>query len=198
MTISNAVGMYNGFGSQGLEQSDTSYYAPLNCPSINPPGTSENWGCMFSTYWSGATSITNANGTIVANPTTVPLELQQVDCSNPTGYSSGSGSCFLTSHPPGITGDLRTLYPFTTSQHVSILELYSQDALLAYDPNFCDTSAGCSSSGGSCKHSSAYDWFSTVLSADEQCNFYENVGKGITCTGTGCYADTINKIHGYH
>ena len=190
---SNGVGMYNGFGSQGLEQSDTSYYAPLNCPSINPPSTSENWGCMFSTYWSGATSITNAHGTIVANPTTVPLELQQVDCSNPTG-STGAGTCFLASNPPGLTGDLRVLYPFATSQHVSILELYSQDALLAYDPYFCDAS-----SGSPCTQTPSYDWFGTSLSASDQYDFYEAVGQfGGTCAPPGCYNTTINAAQGNH
>jgi hypothetical protein len=197
VSTSNAVGAYNGFGSEGLEQSDISTYNASTCPgsSGTAPNTSENWGCMFATYWSGASG---SIGSMAASPTTVPLELQQVDCSNPTGYAGGSGSCFLASHPPGLTGDLRTLYTFATSHYASILELYSQDALLAYDPNFCDSSAGCSPTGGSCKLSSGYDWFSTILSADEQCNFYENVGDGVTCAAGGCYATAVNNAHGYH
>jgi hypothetical protein len=194
---SNAVGMYNGFGSQGLANSDQSTFVLGNCDDTytGAPNTNENWGCMFAKYWSGATGVTT---NMPAVPTTVPLELQQVDCSNPTGYSSGSGTCFLSSHPPGMTGDLRTLYPFAVTNHVSILELYSQDALLAYDTKFCDVGTSCTLSGGSCNQTVGYDWFGTSLSADEQCNFFENVGQGVSCTTGGCYDKAINAAQGNH
>jgi hypothetical protein len=93
--------------------------------------------------------------------------------------------------PPGLTLDLRTLYPFATSQHVSILELYSQDALLAYDSNFCKVN------GSSCDVDSRYDTFIPSLSVGAQNSFFVNAGVG--CSGTNCsYAAAINAAHGYH
>jgi hypothetical protein len=192
---SNAIGMFDGFGSQGLAQADTNFNAS-NCPdtSVNLD-TGNDWGCMFAKYWSGASGTI---GSMTASPTTVPLELQQIDCSNPTGYTAGSGTCFQGGIP-GKTGDLRTLFPFVTgsstqaSQHASIIELYSQDALLAYDPKFCDPD----NINHVCKQTSLFDWFGTTLGADSQYNFYENVGQGVTCTGA-CYSTAIDTAHGYH
>ncbi len=169
-------------------------FNPSACPGTGLPDTGNNWGCMFAKYWSGSSGMI---GTMTASPTTVPLELQQIDCSNPTGYTAGSGTCFLGGIP-GKTGDLRTLFPFATgsatltSQHVLIIELYSQDALLAYDPKFCDPGASV------CNHTAGFDWFGMSLGADSQYNFFTNVGNGATCTGTGCYSSAINTAHGYH
>jgi hypothetical protein len=132
----------------------------------------------------------------------VPLELQQADCSNPSGATSTMGTCFIASSGNmGITGDLRPLYQFAVNQHATILELYYQDALLAYDPNYCETSGG----GGPCILAANYDWFPTDFSAAAQYSFYcsvgQNAGSGVTgcttCTGA-CYKDMINSIHGYH
>jgi len=197
----NAAGMFNGFGSQGLAQTDITNPSPSTnlCPGTGTPTTGNNWGCMFLKYWSGASGTT---GNMTASPTTVPLELQQIDCSNPTGYLGNGGvvgTCFAGQHLPGKTGDLRTLYPFVTSQipqqysaHATILELYSQDALLAFDPKFC-----LPDSGGAqvCTKDPSYDWFGTALQPNEQYNFYKNVGQGVTCNGS-CYADVIRAVHG--
>jgi hypothetical protein len=53
----NAIGEYNGFGSQGLKQTDTSFL-PTSCPQTGSPNTGNNWGCMFANYWSGASPCT--------------------------------------------------------------------------------------------------------------------------------------------
>jgi hypothetical protein len=187
VSYSNAVGMYNGFGSEGLAQADTSFDKTKCDHGTLVPDTGNNWGCMFTKYWSGANG---PMGTMTPSPTTVPLELQQIDCSNPTDYT-GASSCFSNQMPPGLTLDLRTLYPFATSQHVSILELYSQDALLAYDSNFCKVN------GSSCDVDSRYDTFIPSLSVGAQNSFFVNAGVG--CSGTNCsYAAAINAAHGYH
>jgi hypothetical protein len=52
----------------------------------------------------------------------VPLELQTLAQSCP------DGSC--------ATGSLATLLPFATANHVTILEIYYQDWLVAYDSNY--------------------------------------------------------------
>ncbi|HEX3819133.1 MAG TPA: hypothetical protein VHW45_02315, partial [Candidatus Sulfotelmatobacter sp.] len=185
---SGVSGLYNGFGSQGLAQSDTAFL-PSSCPQLTGiPNTGNNWGCMFNYYWSGAIKTT-------AKPTTVPLELQQVDCSNPCTATSAtcsqgtvSDTCFHGG-PPGQTEDLRTLYPFATSNYASILELYSQDALLAFDPKFCILS------GGSCDLSNAGggDSFGTSLSAATQYGFFQYVGIGKGTSGTSTCAATYNQ-----
>ena len=52
----------------------------------------------------------------------VPLELQTVAQSDPSGV--------------GLTGSLATLVPFAVSHHASVLEIYYQDWLLAFDPSY--------------------------------------------------------------
>lgn len=189
---SNSTGLYNGFGSQGLSQYDITNYPMAgdgfqvgSCPgTIGAPNTANNWGCLFTQYWSGSSASWGAT------PTTVPLELQQIDCSDPTPtFSGGSGSCFQGGFP-GKTLDLRTLYPFATSHYASILELYSQDALLAFDTNFCHIIGppfSCSTTAG--------DTFGTSLSPGTQYNFFITVGQG-QCTGSGCYSAAIDAAHG--
>lgn len=165
---------------------------------MTAPNTSENWGCMFATYWSGATG---SIGSMTAVPTTVPLELQQADCSNPAGVSSSSGNCFIqVSGNTGLTLDLRPLYQFAINQHATVLELYYQDALLAYDPNYCKIS------GGTCVSATNYDWFPSDFTPAVQygsyCSVGQNTVQGVTgctgCTGGPCYADKLNSVHGYH
>jgi hypothetical protein len=166
-----------GFGSQGAQQSDVN-----NCA-----GASSDWCNQFNQFWAGGPSYKNTE-----------FELQQIDCSNPTGGGNSSDGCFQGGFP-GKTGDLRTLLPWLTSNHVTIIELYNQDALLAYDPNFCNVS------GGTCVNSSPGDWFGSNLSAGTQYSFYTTVGQGATCsggagTGTGdcSYATALNAAHGSH
>jgi hypothetical protein len=52
----------------------------------------------------------------------VPLELQTIALSSPEGK------------PP--VGSLVTLIPFAVSHHATILEIYCDDWLLAFDPNY--------------------------------------------------------------
>jgi hypothetical protein len=105
---------------------------------------------------------------------------------------------------PGKTQDLRTLYPFTTQNHVSILELYNQDALLAFDPNYCLlVSSACSSTGV----------VFPTLTAGTQFEFFQDAGIGNTnncytsyitgmpqtgANGDCSYAAAIYAAHGYH
>jgi hypothetical protein len=209
---SNGVGQFNGFGSQGLQQSDvtngTLGFQPANCPDgTNPPDTANNWGCMFAKYWPGSVP----TGSMTASPTTVPLELQQIDCSNPCAVVTGNctnqglpGDTCMQGGVPGKTQDLRTLYPFTTQNHVSILELYNQDALLAFDPNYCLlVSSACSSTGV----------VFPTLTAGTQFEFFQDAGIGNTnncytsyitgmpqtgANGDCSYAAAIYAAHGYH
>lgn len=181
ISYSNSVGMFNGFGSQGLAQSDTGFVSG-NCPDDSTtPDTGNNWGCMFLKYWSA--------GTI---PTTVPLELQQVDCSNPTTYTAGSGTCFHNGLP-GSTLSLATLYPFAKQNHATIFELYSQDALLAYDPKYCDPDT----TNQVCKNTTGFDWFDPAIGPDTQYNFYVNAGQYGSCGSSCPYAAVLNATHGH-
>jgi hypothetical protein len=166
-----------GFGAQGLQQSDiTNYSMMLPCTS--------DWCAQFDQYWPGGPSYQYTD-----------FELQQIDCSNPDNGGSGSDTCFQGGHP-GKTGDLRTLLPFVTARHATILELYYQDAALAYDPSFCTVSGStCSASG---------EVFSG-LSAATQYDFFNAVGQGTNCpahvsggTGDCSYANALNAAHGNH
>ena len=191
----NAIGGYNGFGSQGLQSADIGFSVNA-CPGgSGVPSTANNWGCMFTKYWSGAT-MANVGTGMTASPTTVPLELQTAECSNPTTIM-GTNNCYTSG--VGVVGSLGpNLLSFANSTHVAIIELYNQDALLAFDPNYCDNVSG------NCSHSSGYDWSVPTLSAVTQYNFYTGVGQGMSCgagTGTGdacTYAGYIASAHGYH
>lgn len=55
----------------------------------------------------------------------VPLELQTVSASDPLGTD-----------PNNLTGSLVNLLPFAAQHHATILELYWQDWLAAFDPNY--------------------------------------------------------------
>ncbi len=121
--------------------------------------------------------------------------MQQIDCSDPTGTATGlacgeNGSVSLT-------GDLTVLLPFATQRHMTILELYSQDALLAYDPYFCKVS------GSSCATGTGGDIF-TTLDTTHQNQFFNLVGQGSGCnalsSGTGdcSYAAAVTAVDGNH
>ena len=145
---------------------------------------------MFTQYWSGGSS-----------PTTVPLELQTAECSNPTGYSVGTNNCY-SGGGAGVTGSLMTLLPFATGLHASAIELYYEDALLAFDPNYCNTSGTtCINQAGS-GGSPLYDWLTPSLNANTQYSFYTNVGQGTCGGGTGSgdcsYAAVVQQAHGFH
>jgi hypothetical protein len=224
----NARGQINGFGSQGLQWSDQTNsggtgtgFQVANCPNGSvPPDTANNWGCMFNKYWDGSNStLYNPTSGDPAKPSTNPFELQQIDCSNPCTASSPPASCStgtsadscMQGGPPGETEDLRGLLPFTTQNYNSILELYNQDALLAFDPNFCTLS------GSTCSTTSSVTF--SGLSSPTQYGFFQyvGIGKGQSLTGTcytaygylltdiqsnasgDCtYAAALTAEHGYH
>lgn len=186
----NTYGATFGFGSQGL-----SLYDSLQWP-LNP--CASNWCVLFNTYY--------AQGS--------PLELQQIANSDPTDQNCGTGGANCV--PGGDSGDLRVWLPFAVgSRHMNVLELYSVDADLAFDPQFCVLNMGATmcitGSYGSLNG----------LSAAQQLKFFQpdatppppdksGVGLGNTnsCyTGPGLqssalgdcsYSTAINTAHGYH
>jgi hypothetical protein len=169
-----------GFGSQGMQKSDIT---AMTCAS--------DWCSRFGEYWAGG-----------SNYKYTGFELQQIDCSGPTAAGVTGLACGENANI-SLTRDLRPLVDFAVSEHMTILELYAQDALLAYDPNFCTVSGGsCSSSvGASCTGSSG-DFFPTLSSALQN-QFYQCVGQGSSCgggTGTGdcSYQAHLNAASGQH
>jgi hypothetical protein len=167
-----------GFGTQGLQNSDYSGY-PSSCTA--------DWCQWFGQFWLGGPGYKNSE-----------FELQQIDCSNPTGTNDGgASSCFLGTGGTGKTGDLRVLLPWiAVTGHATILELYAQDAMLAFDPNFCDPGGG-----SSCVTTGSGDSF-TGLDPGTQYIFFTHVGQGANC-GPGkafgdCYAAAVNATHGPH
>jgi hypothetical protein len=115
-----------------------------------------------------------------------PLELQQIDLSDPTA----------SLNPDSETGDLRPLLPFAVQRHMTILELNSYDALLAYDPNYCVLATP---DNGTCAAGSI-EIPVTVLPPQDQNPYFQLVGqKGQTgATGDGSYATVINQTQGQH
>lgn len=115
-----------------------------------------------------------------------PLELQQIDLSDPTA----------SLNPLSETGDLRPLLPFAVQRHMTILELYAFDALLAYDPNYCVLTVP---DTGVCAAGSI-EIPPTVLPPADQHPYFQLVGQpGQTgATGDGSYATVINKTQGQH
>lgn len=125
----NALGQRNGFGSQGLQMADIA-----NFSLTPPPYCAADWCSLFNTYWLGGLS-----------PGNQPLELQQIDCSDPTAVYSGvnwvsgqSGlACGQLAGGKSKTGDFRVLLPFVKLKHATLYEIYQVDLLLAYDPTYC-------------------------------------------------------------
>ena len=115
----------------------------------------------------------------------IPLELQQVGLSAPVALA-GTDSA---------TGDLRPLLPFAVQRHMTILELYSLDALLAYDPNYCVLPAV----GGLCGAGSVQIPIVT-LPPQDQLPYFQAVGQPgqSGATGDGSYAGVINSTEGQH
>jgi hypothetical protein len=115
------------------------------------------------------------------------LELQQLSLSAPVS-ASGVNSA---------TGDLRPLLPFAVSHHMTILELYNLDALLAYDPNYCVIN---SPDNGLCGAGSV-EIPTIVLPVTAQEPYFQNAGQpgqGGAAKGDGSYAATINSTQGQH
>ncbi len=133
-----------------------------------------------------------------------------------SGSAPGSFQCTEGSAPSGTSGsDLRALLPWiATTGHATILELYAQDALLAFDPNFCTLPT----SGSLCQSGSSNVTFSGLTSGTQFVfSQYVGIGNGLSLTGTcyttygynstqiqasasgDCsYAAAITATHGYH
>jgi hypothetical protein len=140
----------------------------------NPPAyCASDWCGTFDTYYQ-----------------TIPyLELQQRDLSDPIGLTKS------------LTGDLRPLLPFAVERHMTILEIYGLDALLAYDPNYCVLTVPDS---GVCTTGSVSvaptDQPPTDLPPQDQYPYFQAVGQpGQTgATGDGSYGAAIDSTHGDH
>lgn len=115
----------------------------------------------------------------------IPLELQQAGLSAPVAIS-GTNSA---------TGDLRPLLPFAVQRHMTILELYTLDALLAYDPNYCVLPA----TNGLCGPGSVQIPI-IALPPQDQLPYFQAVGQPgqSGATGDGSYAKVINSTEGQH
>lgn len=115
----------------------------------------------------------------------IPLELQPLGLSAPVQLSGTSQS----------TGDLRTLLPFAVQRHMTILELYYLDALLAYDPNYCVLPA----TNGLCGPGSVQIPI-IALPPQDQLPYFQAVGQPSQsgATGDGSYAKVINSTEGQH
>jgi hypothetical protein len=135
----------------------------------NYPSCASDWCNMFNANFQ-----TNDN-----------LELQQLSLSAPVavaGVNSG-------------TGDLRPLLPFAVSHHMTILELYNLDALLAYDPNYCILPIVNGLCGGG-----SVEIPSIVLPPQAQPVYFQAVGQPgqSGATGDGSYASVIKTTQGQH
>ncbi len=141
------------------------------------------------------------------------LELQQIANSDPTDEDcGGSSSGYSKCTPTGDAGDLTVWLPFAAQHGMNVLELYTVDAELAFDPCFCvlnGTSCGTGSNAGctSGSFTALNGWTST-----QQYQFFQQVGLGYQtacnpqepsqsqtgAAGTCSYRDTINQQHAYH
>ncbi len=135
----------------------------------NGQGCTSDWCSAFDTYASKG----------------IPLELQQLGLSAPVAIT-GTNSA---------TGDLRQLLPFAVSRHMTILELYYLDALLAYDPNYCVLPAV----NGLCGSGSVQIPI-IALPPQDQLPYFQAVGQPgqSGATGDGSYATVINATEGQH
>jgi hypothetical protein len=92
----NAVPQNVALGNEGLEQNDITRY----------PTCSADWCNLWVTYKTAG----------------LPLELQTIEASDPTGN--------------GVVGSLTTILPFAVEHGATIMEIYTDDWLQAYDPNY--------------------------------------------------------------
>lgn len=116
----------------------------------------------------------------------IPLELQQLGLSAPVSIQG-------LNNP---TGSLVPLLPFAVSRHMTILELYDLDALLAYDPNYCVLPLV----NGACG-SGSVEIPTITLPPQDQPIYFQAVGQpgqNGQATGNGSYATTITQTQGQH
>lgn len=140
----------------------------------------------ITNYGSGGTCASDWCGAFdTYYQTGIPLELQQAGLSAPVAISGTNGA----------TGDLRPLLPFAVDRHMTILELYSLDALLAYDPNYCVLPAV----NGLCGAGSVQIPI-VALPPQDQLPYFQAVGQPgqSGATGDGSYATVINSTDGQH
>jgi hypothetical protein len=158
----------------------------LSLADFNSPPCASNWCILFGYYY--------AQGS--------PLELQQIANSDPFDELCSSGCV-----PGGESGDLRAWLPLAVTGHMNVLELYSVDADLAYDPYFCYLS------GTTCV-SGSYTSLNGLTVA-QQYNYFNQTGtgsnngvgigdacggnpQGSNAVGNCQYSTAINKAQGYH
>jgi len=171
----NAYGITYGFGSQGLSLND----------KLNNPSCASNWCTLFSVDY---------------YPQGSPLELQQIANSDPFDSTCSSGCIVGTD-----SGDLRVWLPFAVTEKANVIELYSVDAELAYDPYFCNVVAGACGSGSYASLNG--------LSAAQQYDYFNDTGppagvgigqacggnpQGAVAVGNCQYSIAINQAHGSH
>ncbi len=176
-TTTNGHGVIDGFGSQGLSLLDTTAFNGCS-------GSTSNWCDSFST-WNGMA---------------MPRELQQLSLSNEQNQTSCPG---CGTPPSGNSGDLYYWLPFAVENHMTVLELYTLDAGLAFDPNYC---ANITSPPLTCFN--GYPVSGTFLNGNSslQATFMNDVGQGYNCpnggpsysTGGCQYAQCITDAHGLH
>ncbi len=180
----NANGFRDGFGSQGLQQSDIASKIPP------PPYSAADWVNVANNY--GQTGL--------ISPGTQPIEGQQIDCSDPTAIWKGTSwvsglenvSCFQLGSAPtnkSKTGDLRVLLPYAKSKGLNFLELYNIDALLAFDPTYCVLSGASCGTGSVPAAVYGMRCVGPTTFADTNCP--NGVG------GDGTYAAALNSFANY-
>ena len=164
-----AVAHHNASGQTNGFGSQGLQSSDITNYGANPQGyCASDWCGTFNTYFQSG----------------MPLELQQESLSDPT---------HLTQSP---TGDLRPLLPFAVDRHVTILELYDLDALLAYDPNYCVLPVP---NNGLCAPGSV-EIPAIILPPQDQQPYFQAVGQAGQAggTGDGSYAAAINSAQGQH
>ncbi|HYM78984.1 MAG TPA: hypothetical protein VE377_23625 [Candidatus Dormibacteraeota bacterium] len=164
-----AVTHHNAFGKTNGFGSQGLQSSDITNYDANPQGyCASDWCGTFNTYYQQG----------------MPLELQQDSLSDPTHLTKS------------LTGDLRPLLPFAVERHVTIVELYDLDALLAYDPNYCVLNVP---DNGQCALGSVIIP-TIVLPPQDQEPYFQAVGqKGQAgATGDGSYAAVINSTQGQH
>jgi hypothetical protein len=170
----NLYGATFGFGNQGLSLADQ-----------NPPPSTcaSNW----------------CNNFLANFPQGSPLELQQIANSD-----AFDGTCSGGCNPGGESGDLRVWLPFAVTSHMNVMELYSVDADLAYDPNFCiltgsPCGAGSYNSLNGLTTTQQHDYFqgdgtNTGVGLGHSCASGTQSGANGNCD----YSKYINAAHGAH
>jgi hypothetical protein len=204
---SNAFGVRDGFGSQGLSALDSvacsSGMCTSNCTYV-PPDTNcsaSNWFPLFYNNKSLG----------------IPLELQPASLSYPGDVNCTSPTCGTGTGK--YSGDLPTyLNPFAIAQGTTDVEIYWRDLSLAYDAtNYCDLNTAVPPNG--CQPTYSISPGGEIVSPGTQFIFFQGtttpftqgVGTGDTypyCTvlpppqttaiGNCNYSNNISAAHGQH